>query len=78
MAREDQSVRNHDILPPASGKYNDFCNVIRGKWLAASATTYQLNALSTHPSQEKILRIDCIRLLLISIESHNGEFLTVV
>lgn len=48
VAREDQRVSDNDILAPPSSKYNDFSNVIRGKWLAAPAEASMLAKFGLH------------------------------
>lgn len=42
VTREDQCIGNHDILSSASGKHDDFGNVVRGKWLAVPIIPCQL------------------------------------
>ena len=42
MAREDQGIGDHDILPTSRGEDDHFRNVIRGKRLTVSAATYRL------------------------------------
>lgn len=74
MAREDQRVCNDHILASSGSKHNDFSNVIRGEWLAASASELEKLLLISN-SWVSSIRIYSIGLGLVSIEPNDGEFL---
>ena len=39
MARVNNHIGKHDILPPTRGEDDDFSNVARGKWFASAGYT---------------------------------------
>lgn len=54
VAREDQCIRNHNILAPTGGKYNHLSNVIGCKWLAAAVVPI---VVSICPCAFSLLRV---------------------
>lgn len=73
VAGVDESVCNNNVLSASCCKDNDLCNII---WSERLTTTRQ--GISQEPDmavRREILRIDGVRLGLVTVEADNGEFL---
>jgi hypothetical protein len=72
VARENQSVRNNDILPPTSDENHNLGNILRRERLNTSTNSSQQH-ISPPPRARINSRINRIGLRLITIEPHHRE-----
>lgn len=73
VVREDERVRYHDVLAARGSEDNDFGDVVRGQGFAATVKLYEYQILQEFLIGD--LRIDCVGLGLVTVESHDGEVL---
>lgn len=74
VIREDQAVSKHHVLPPASRKHHNFCNVVRCEGVYTLVNFLRLGSIAVEPDHTE-LGLDLTRVDLHNPHAGGNEFL---